>query len=81
MLAEQGKLRLRVIEPLLDPLQRHLLPSAGVVAGLAGRGKAPFVRIGVAIGTGAEWNACVSRLVIGSRGVALRTLHAHMKSS
>jgi hypothetical protein len=71
----QGELGLRVIKLLVDGLEIDPLPAACVVAGRAGLRKAAVMRVFVAIGTLAEWDANVSRLAVRTVRVALGTLH------
>jgi len=75
VLALERVLGLGVVESLVDGLQADPLPSSGAVAGVATLREAAMVRILVAIGALAEWNACVLRLAIGTVGVALGALH------
>ena len=64
MLAFQGKLGLRMVEALVNRLQRNFLPSARVVARLAALRKVSVVWILVAIGTLVKGNAYVLRLAV-----------------
>ena len=80
VLALERVLGLGVVESLVDGLQADPLPSAGIVAGVATLREAAVVRILVAIGALAEWNANVFRLAIGTVGVALGALHFRMQS-
>ena len=80
VLALERVLGLGVVEALVDGLQVDPLPSTGVVAGVATLREAAVVRILVAIGALAEWNANVLRLAIGTVGVTLAALHLRMQS-
>ncbi len=74
--AEQRVLGLGMIEILADGLQRHALPAAGVVAGLARLfAEAALVRIGVAIIAFPECQADVARFIVRSWSVALLASH------
>ena len=73
-------LGLRVIEALIDCLQRDFFPTARTVAGLATLRKASVVRILVAIGTQIKWNANILRLAVGAVDVALGALHLGMQA-
>jgi len=74
--ALQGELCLGVIEALIQRLGRDLLPTARVVAGLAGLpGKASTVRVLVAVRALGERNPCVLWFAIGAIGMTLRALH------
>ena len=78
--ALQGKLRLGVIKALIQRLSRDLLPTARVMAGLAGLpGEASTVWVFVAVRALVERNPCVLRLPIGSVGMALCALHLGME--
>lgn len=74
VLALKRVLRLGVVEALVDGLQTDPLPSGGAVAGVATLREAAMVRVLVAIGALAEWNAGVLRLAVGTVGVTLGTL-------
>lgn len=80
VLALQREFCLRVVEALVDRLQRNLLPPGGAMAGLAGLREAAVVRIVMAIRALIECDPGVLRLSIGSVGVALRTLHLSMET-
>ena len=80
VLALERVLSFGVVESLVDGLEVDPLPSPGIVAGVATLREAAMVRILVAIGTLAEWNANVLRLAIGPIGVALGALHLRMQS-
>ena len=69
-----------MIEALSDVLQGDLLPSRGGLARRAGLREGTVVRVLVAIGALAEWNADVLRLAIGTVGVALRALHRRVQA-
>jgi len=76
VLAFQWKLCLRVIKSLVQRLSGDLLPTAGVVAGLAGLpDEASAMRVFVTVRALGERNPCVLRLAIGSVGVTLCALH------
>jgi len=79
MLAFQRKLRLGVIEALVDRLQRHLLPPSCVMARLAGLRETPMMRILVAVGALAERNPHVLRLSVRSVRMTLGALHLQMQ--
>jgi len=81
VLALERELRLEVIEALVHRLHRDLLPSARVVARLAGlAAKAAAVRIFVAVGALVERNANILRLAIGSIDMTLGALHLGVQS-
>ena len=80
VLALERVLGFGVVESLVDGLQADPLPSAGIMAGVATLREAAVVRILVAIGALAEWNANVLRLAVGTVGVTLGTLHLRMQS-
>lgn len=71
---EQRELGLRVIEFFVQA-GRKLLPSAGVVTGLATLRKSAVVWIAMAIRALAKRNARVTRLVVRTRRVALLACH------
>ena len=74
--ALQGELCLGVIKTLIQRLSRDLLPTARVVAGLAGLPReACSVRVFVAVRALSEANPCVLWFAIGAVGVTLRALH------
>lgn len=77
--SQQRKLGFRVVEFLVQP-RRKLLPSTGVVAGLASLGKCSVVRIAMAIGTLPKRNARVAWLVVGTRRVAFFARNLHMRT-
>ena len=70
-----------MVEAFVYGLQGDLLPSAGVVTGLATLWEAAMVRIFVTIGTLIERDAHVLRLAIGTVRMTLRALHLRMQSS
>src|SRR6185312_11386360 len=80
MLAQQRKLRPRVVKALAYRCRGHALPSAGVVARLAGAGKSAAVRVAVAVGAGAERKPHVLRLAVCARQVALLAGHLLMQA-
>ena len=80
VLALQRELGLRMVEALVDRLQRNLLPPARTVAGLAALREAPVMRVFVAIGALVKRNAHVLRLAVWSIGMALGALHLGMQA-
>ena len=80
VLAQQWKLRLGVIEVLIDSLERHFLPSTRAVARLAALRKTAAMRIFVAVRTLIEGNSDILWLAVGTVRVALRALHLRMQS-
>ena len=80
VLAQQGILRLRMIETFINGLGRNLLPSRRVVASLASLRKAAMVRITVAIGTLPERDSRIPRLIVRSRCMALCAGHLSVQS-
>jgi len=80
VLALQRELSLRMIEALVDRLQRNLFPPARTVAGLAALREAPVMRVFVAIGALAKRNAHVLRLAVWSIRMALGALHLGMQA-
>src|SRR5579871_2939085 len=71
---------LRVVEPLVDRLQRDLLPAARAMAGLATLREAAVVRVLVTIGALVEGDTDVLRLPIRPVDMALGTLHLGVQS-
>jgi hypothetical protein len=67
--------RFRVIEALIDVLQRDLFPTTRAMARRASLREAAVVRIFVAVGAQAEGNADIFRLAVGTVCMALRALH------
>lgn len=81
VLAFQWKLRLRMVEVLIQRLRGNLLPPACVVAGLAGlRCEASAVGIFVAVRALIEGNARILRLAVTPRRMALRALYLRVQS-
>lgn len=78
--SEQRKLGLGVVEALVDRLQVDLLPSGGVVAGLAALREAAMMRVLVAVGALVERYANILRLSVGPVGVALGALHLRVQT-
>lgn len=74
---EQWKVGFGMIEFLVETCSK-LLPAAGVMARLAGLRKRAVVRIAMAIRTLPKRNSCVTRLVVGTRCVALLACHLHV---
>jgi len=80
MLSFQRELRLGMVEAFVDCLKRNLLPSTGVVTGLATLRETAMMRIFVAVGTLVESSASVLRLAVPAVDVALRALHLGMQA-
>lgn len=79
MLAFQRKLRLGVVEALVDRLQRHLLPSSRVMARLAALRETSMMRVLVTVGALTERNPHVLRLSVGAVRMTLGALHLQMQ--
>jgi hypothetical protein len=76
----QRELGLRMVEALVNGLERDLLPSHGAMATLAPLRKATVMRILVAVKTLVERNTAVLRFSIRRGDVALAALHLGMQS-
>ena len=79
MLAFQGVFRLRVVETLVDVLQRDLLPSGSTMAGRARLRETAVVWVLVAVGAQVEGNARILRLAVGTASMALLAFHLCMQ--
>jgi hypothetical protein len=69
--AQQGKLRLRVVECAVHLRQRRSVPARGAVTGLAGLLETAAVGIGMAVAAAVKRNPSVTRQFVGSGSVAL----------
>ena len=81
VLAFERKLRLGVIETLVDSLEGKFLPPARVVARLAALREAAMMRVLVTVGALVERNTHILRLAVRPIGVALGALDLGMQAS
>lgn len=79
MFSQQRELGLRMVKVLAHCLERNLLPSAGVMTGLATLREAAMMRILVAIRALVERNTRILRFAIRSISVALGAFHLSVK--
>lgn len=79
--AQQWIFGLGVVEALVYRCRGYLLPTAGVMAGLAGLRKTSTVRIAVAVRAVAEGNSRVAWLVVWPRSMALLAGNRSVQSS
>ena len=80
MFAEERELGLRMVEALINALQRDFFPPARAVARLAGLREAAAMRILMAVGALAKRNSNILRLAVGPVGVALGALHLSVQT-
>lgn len=78
--AEQRKFRPGMVKRAIQARRRHLVPSGGAVAGLAGLRKASAVRIRMAIGAAVKRYSGVARFFVWPRSVALLAIDLRMQA-